>query len=69
VDVLCNVSAWWGGQNVLTHLKKNMLKCILSVVSAMVMVGLMWWNTGNNSQFMEFHFEDIQECTRNSDGD
>jgi hypothetical protein len=35
--------------------EKNMLTCILYVVSAAGMVGLMWWNTGNNIRLTEFH--------------
>lgn len=50
VDMLFCVAVGWGGQNS----EKNMLTCILYVVSATDMVGVMWWNTGNNIEFTEF---------------
>jgi hypothetical protein len=36
---------------------KNMPTCNLYMVSAMGMVGLLWWNIGNDNHFREFHFE------------
>jgi len=51
VDMLFCYAVWWGGQNS----EENVLTCILYVVSAIDMVGVMWWNTGNNIRFAEFH--------------
>jgi hypothetical protein len=34
---------------------KNVLTCISYTFSAMEMVGLLWWNTGNDIHFAEFH--------------